>query len=84
MRLLRVAGYTNLRACGKQGRLYPGNPQNNPAQEEIAQATNPNGERQSLAEAVGADVFIGVSAANVTDRRNGQGDEPQPSDYGPG
>ena len=79
VRLLRVAGYTNLRACGKQGRLYPGNPANNPAQEEIAQATNPNGERQSLAEAlVGADVFIGVSAANVLTGEMVKGMNPNP------
>jgi len=66
VRLLQVAGFNNLRTCGKQGRLVPGDPSNNPAQEEIARATNPDGLRQSLAEAmVGADVFIGVSAANV-------------------
>lgn len=66
IRILLEDGYTNIRACGRHGRLVPGDEQNNPAQEEIAQITNPQGLRQTLAEAMqGADVFIGVSAANV-------------------
>lgn len=66
VRLLQVAGYTNLRTCGKKGRLIPGDPANNPVQEEIAQATNPEGKQETLADVMkGADVFIGVSAANV-------------------
>ncbi len=64
--LLLKDGYTNIKACGKQGRLIPGDPNNNFMQERIAQETNPNGEKQTLAEALaGADVFIGVSVANV-------------------
>ncbi|HHT43758.1 MAG TPA: NADP-dependent malic enzyme [Firmicutes bacterium] len=66
IRLLLHDGYTNIRACGRQGRLIPGDPENNAIQEEIAKATNPEGLKQNLAEAMtGADVFIGVSAANV-------------------
>lgn len=66
IRILLEDGYTNIRACGRHGRLVPGDEQNNPAQEGIAQITNPQGLRQTLAEAMqGADVFIGVSAANV-------------------
>ncbi|WP_461370849.1 NAD(P)-dependent malic enzyme [Candidatus Darwinibacter acetoxidans] len=66
IRLLLHDGYTNIRACGRQGRLISGDPENNAIQEEIAKATNPEGLKQNLAEAMtGADVFIGVSAANV-------------------
>lgn len=66
VRLLLEAGFSNIITCGREGRLYPGNPRNNPAQEEIAQITNPTGIQQTLAEAlVDADVFIGVSAANI-------------------
>lgn len=66
LRLLVQDGYKNLRACGREGRLVPGNPRNNAIQEEIAQITNPDGIKQNLQEAlVGADVFIGVSAANI-------------------
>src|SRR5690606_27658934 len=43
VRILLEDGYTNIRACGRQGRLVPGDPQNNSAQEEIAQSTNPEG-----------------------------------------
>ncbi|NLJ75575.1 MAG: NAD-dependent malic enzyme [Firmicutes bacterium] len=66
IRLLLKAGYKNIRPCGREGLLYPGNPSNNSTQEELAQITNPDGKRQGLAEAiVGADVFIGVSVADV-------------------
>ncbi|HBG01233.1 MAG TPA: NAD-dependent malic enzyme [Firmicutes bacterium] len=66
IRLLVHDGYKNIIACGRQGRLIPGDPQNNAIQEEIAQITNPHGKKQNLQEAlVRADVFIGVSAANI-------------------
>ncbi|MDI9438698.1 MAG: NAD(P)-dependent malic enzyme [Limnochordia bacterium] len=66
VRTLLEDGYTNIAACGRSGRLIPGDAANNPVQEEIAQATNPQGLKQNLAEAMqGADVFIGVSAANI-------------------
>ncbi|NMB00240.1 MAG: NADP-dependent malic enzyme [Firmicutes bacterium] len=66
VRLLVQDGYSNIIACGREGRLIPGDPNNNPIQEEIAKVTNPNSLKQNLQEAmVGADVFIGVSAANI-------------------
>ncbi len=65
-RLLIHDGYKEIRACGRQGRLTPGSLSNNAIQEEIAQQTNPAGIQQNLTEAlVGADVFIGVSGANI-------------------
>lgn len=66
IRLLLHDGYTKIRACGRQGRLIPGSLNNNAIQEEIAQLTNPEGIQQNLTEALtGADVFIGVSGANI-------------------
>ena len=66
VRLLVQDGYENIIACGREGRLTPNDPNNNAIQEEIAKVTNPNSVKQNLKEAmVGADVFIGVSAANI-------------------
>lgn len=66
IRLLVQDGYKNIIACGKEGRLIPNDPSNNPIQEEVARITNPDSKRQDLKEAlVGVDVFVGVSAANI-------------------
>lgn len=66
IRLLLKDGYKNIAACGRNGRLIPGEASNNAIQEEIAQVTNPQKQVQNLQEAlVGADVFVGVSAANI-------------------
>src|SRR5690554_1572706 len=66
VRLLLEDGYTNVIGCGRQGPLIPGDPTNNAIKEEVAQLTNPEGKKMSLQEAMeGADVFIGVSAANT-------------------
>ncbi|NLL49126.1 MAG: NADP-dependent malic enzyme [Firmicutes bacterium] len=66
VRLLLQDGYTNVVGCGRQGPLIPGDPTNNAIKEEVAQLTNPEGKKMSLQEAMeGADVFIGVSAANT-------------------
>lgn len=52
--------------CDKMGILYIGSPDNNPSKEEIAGRTNKNQIQGNLQKAMeGADVFIGVSAANV-------------------
>lgn len=72
-------GYKNIIPCSRHGRLIPGDPANNPCQEEIAQATNPEGIKQTLAEAMrGADVFIGVSVANVVTPEMVKGMNDQP------
>jgi malate dehydrogenase (oxaloacetate-decarboxylating) len=56
---------TNIKICDKNGILYPGGT-GNPYQEKMADLTNPQGERGSLADAlVGADAFIGVSAPGI-------------------
>lgn len=67
-KLLKAAGvtYTNIRVCDRQGILYPGLEPDNRYMEEIASLTNPKGDKGSLSDAlIDADVFIGVSAANI-------------------
>lgn len=67
-KLLYSAGadWANIKVCDKRGLLYPGqNPQNR-YMEEIASLTNSHGATGTLADVIdGADVFIGVSAANL-------------------
>ena len=59
-------GVKNLTFCDKSGIIYKGNPDNNSAQEEIANVTNLEGKQGTLADALcGADVFVGVSAPNL-------------------
>lgn len=67
-KLLHTAGadYINMKICDKQGLLYPGQNPHNPHMEAIAALTNPLGAKGNLADVLaGADVFIGVSVANL-------------------
>ena len=63
-KLLLSAGVKNMIVCDTHGAIYQGRAQGmNWAKEEIAQVTNPEGAKGSLAEVMkGADVFVGVSA----------------------
>jgi malate dehydrogenase (oxaloacetate-decarboxylating) len=55
-----------IRVCDSKGILWPGRPGNNPVKEEIAEATNPEGEQGTVHDALrGADVFIGVSRGGI-------------------
>lgn len=66
VRLLLKDGYKNVVGCGRQGPLIPGDPTNNDIKEEVARMTNPEGKKMTVQQAMeGADVFIGVSAANT-------------------
>ena len=79
VRLLLEDGYTNVIGCGRPGPLIPRDPTNNDIKEEVARRTNPEGKRMTLQEALeGADVFIGVSAANTLsqDMVRGMADKP--------
>ena len=59
-------GVKNLTMVDRFGAIYAGKPENNPAQEDMAQITNPEGLTGNLAEVMeGADVFIGVSAPGI-------------------
>ncbi len=53
----------------RQGIIWDGNPENNPAQAEMAKVTNLEGLRGTLADAMrGADVFVGVSRPGLVTR----------------
>lgn len=65
-KLLLSSGVKNLIMCDKTGAIYRGMDYINDSMKEIAQITNPNNESGVLADVIkGADLFIGVSAANV-------------------
>jgi malate dehydrogenase (oxaloacetate-decarboxylating) len=63
-KFLTAAGAKNVILCDRSGAIYKGRSAGmNPSKEELADATNPAGERGSLADVLkGADVFMGVSA----------------------
>ena len=53
----------------RQGIIWDGNPENNPAQAEMAKVTNLEGQWGTLADAMrGADVFVGVSRPGLVTR----------------
>lgn len=59
-------GVKDILLCDRQGILYPGAPYNDPHKEVMSKITNKNNKQGLLKDAmVGADVFIGVSAANT-------------------
>ena len=59
-------GVSDLTLVDRFGAVYEGNPNNNPAQEDMAKITNKANFKGTLAEVIkGADVFIGVSAPGV-------------------
>jgi len=65
-KLLLKIGTKNAILCDTKGAIYKGRPAGmNKYKDEIAEITNPNLEQGSLADVIkGADVFLGVSAAN--------------------
>ena len=67
VKLLLSAGYRNITMCDRNGIIYSGREKGmNWIKEEMAQVTNPEGKRGTLADAlVGADAFIGVSAPGM-------------------
>lgn len=66
-KLLKEFGVQNLIMCDTAGAIYKGRPERmNSMKEEIAGFTNSSGEHGNLTDVLeGADVFIGVSAANT-------------------
>ena len=67
LRILIQMGYTNVVMCDTKGIIYEGRQEGmNPIKEQVATLTNPYQLRGSLDDAlVGADVFIGVSVADI-------------------
>lgn len=65
-KLLMDAGLQNIVLCDKQGALYEGAPDLDPAKEAMTKVTNRELKKGTLADVIkGADLFIGVSAANL-------------------
>ena len=66
IKLLVSGGAKNAVMTDRRGAIYNGRADLNPAKQEIAEKTNPAGERGGLKDVIkGADVFIGVSAPGV-------------------
>ncbi|MGM9591557.1 MAG: NADP-dependent malic enzyme [Oscillospiraceae bacterium] len=66
IKLLVSVGAKNVVMTDRSGAIYNGRADLNPAKQEIAEKTNPAGERGSLKDVIkGADVFIGVSAPGI-------------------
>lgn len=70
LRVLQQLGYQQIIMCDSTGIIYEGREQGmNPVKEAIASSTNPLGLKGTLKDAMdGADVFIGVSVANILTR----------------
>jgi malate dehydrogenase (oxaloacetate-decarboxylating) len=66
-KLLLSDGFKNVTLCDRKGAIYAGRTESmNAIKSEMAQVTNPEGIKGTLADAMaGADVFIGVSAPNT-------------------
>ena len=66
VKLLLSAGFKNITMCDRTGAIYKGRAGLNWIKEEMAEVTNPECSRGTLAkQLVGADVFIGVSAPGM-------------------
>lgn len=67
VRILLQMGYSNILMCDTKGIIYDGRPEGmNPIKDTVAKLTNPKLESGSLDDALrGADVFIGVSVADL-------------------
>ena len=69
-KFLLKLGVKDVRLCDRFGLLYQGNPEMNPAQQQVAEITNLDKQQGTLADAlVGADVLIGVSVANCVSKQ---------------
>lgn len=65
-KMILALGIGNLIMCDRFGTLYRGNENMNSAQKEMAEVTNRDNLKGTLADAMkGADAFVGVSAPNV-------------------
>lgn len=61
-KMIMRLGFGDIILCGSKGTIYDGAPYNNPEQQKMAEITNPQNLKGSLADAMaGADILIGVS-----------------------
>jgi malate dehydrogenase (oxaloacetate-decarboxylating) len=66
VKLLVARGLSQVVLCDRNGAIYEGRDNLNPAKEELARLTNRTGKKGTLADVIaGADVFLGVSAPDV-------------------
>ncbi|WP_027340432.1 NAD(P)-dependent malic enzyme [Halonatronum saccharophilum] len=69
IKLLLSQGVKDIKVLDSKGVIFEGRENLNESKEELARITNPNNEKGDLAQAmVGADLFIGVSVANVVSK----------------
>lgn len=79
IRLLIAMGLKNVILCDRQGAIYKGRENLNQEKEEMAEITNLECKKGTLAEVlVGADVFIGVSAPGCVTKEMVQSMNPNP------
>ena len=65
-RMIMRLGFGEIILCGSKGTIYEGAPYNNPEQQKIAEVTNRQMVKGSLADAMkGADILIGVSKPGI-------------------
>ncbi len=79
-RYLLGYGVADVVLCDSRGAVYRGRKENmNPAKERIAEETNNENERGSLADVIrGKDMFVGLSVAGVVDRAMVRSMAPEP------
>lgn len=79
VKLLIAMGLKNVIMCDRHGAIYKGRDGQNHEKELIADITNQNCEKGTLAEVIkGADLFIGVSAPNCVTKEMVKSMAPQP------
>jgi len=78
-KFLMSAGAKNVIMCDRSGAIYKGRPEHmNWAKEELAELTNPNGEKGSAGDVMkGADVFLGLSGPGIIDQEMVKGMAPK-------
>ena len=78
-KFLMSAGAKNVIMCDRSGAIYKGRPEHmNWAKEELADLTNPNGEKGSIGDVMkGADVFLGLSGPGIIDQKMVKGMAPK-------
>ncbi|MDD2454296.1 MAG: NAD-dependent malic enzyme [Synergistaceae bacterium] len=78
-KFLMSAGAKNVIMCDRSGAIYKGRPEHmNWAKEELADLTNPNGEKGSIGDVMkGADVFLGLSGPGIIDQEMVKGMAPK-------
>ena len=65
-KMIMRLGFGDIILCGSKGTIYDGAPYNNPEQQKMAEITNPQNLKGSLADAMaGADILIGVSKPGI-------------------